>query len=400
MHLFTSSMRWLTTLMSTTCLLICCAAPETRGASTEAAAVVMNEINYNSSDAFNPDDWIEFLNRSSETVDLSGWVFKDEEDIHGFFFPQGTQIAPNTYIVVCRHLDQFTALFPDVQPVLGEFGFGLSGGGEVLRLYNKQSVLVDSVFYDDKSPWPSSANGRGTTLQLVEASSNNALLESWKASDELGGSPGRPNNPRTGNLVINEFMAQNTRTLSGPDGEFSDWIELHNLSDMSLNLEGVYLTHSLDDPRKWDMPDTTIAAHGYLIVWGQSANLNTSSMQANFRLSKDGEQIGLYDRDSWHNTLLDSLTFGPQSSDVSMGRLPDGTGAFQILTQATPNAQNGYHPSDFDANGTVGFSDFLLFVAHYGLRAESPQFDTRYDLDQSGNIDFSDFLSFVHAFGK
>ena len=186
--------------------------------------ILINEINYNSSDAFNPDDWTEFHNRSAESVDLSGWTFTDvDEEVHGYVFPAGTVLEPDGYVVVCRHLDQFGALFPEVENVLGEFGFGLSGGGESVLLTDGQGTLVDSLSYDDMSPWPDEADGEGATLQLIDVLFDNADVENWKASDEVGGSPGRPNNPRRGFLVINEFMASNTRTLVGPQGDYDDW---------------------------------------------------------------------------------------------------------------------------------------------------------------------------------
>ena len=53
--------------------------------------VVVNEINYNSSDNFNPGDWIELYNSGDLDLDLSGWVFKDDNDDHVFLFPLKTQ---------------------------------------------------------------------------------------------------------------------------------------------------------------------------------------------------------------------------------------------------------------------------------------------------------------------
>ena len=55
---------------------------------------------------------------------------------------------------------------------------------------------------------------------------------------------------------------------------------------------------------------------------------------------------------------------------------------------------------DFDGNGAVEFSDFLLFVAQFGKSSSNEGFDARMDLDGSGTIDFPDFLLFVAAFGS
>ena len=46
--------------------------------SLEHSQIIINEINYNSSDNFNPDDWIELYNPTENSVDLSNWTVIDE----------------------------------------------------------------------------------------------------------------------------------------------------------------------------------------------------------------------------------------------------------------------------------------------------------------------------------
>ena len=58
----------------------------------------------------------------------------------------------------------------------------------------------------------------------------------------------------------------------------------------------------------------------------------------------------------------------------------------------------GTVPADFDGDGRVGFSDFLLFVEGFGARTGQTEFKARLDLDGDGSVDFADFLSFVSAF--
>ena len=59
-----------------------------------------------------------------------------------------------------------------------------------------------------------------------------------------------------------------------------------------------------------------------------------------------------------------------------------------------------YSNSDFNSDGTVGFADFLLFVALFGLSQGDAGYDVRYDLDGDGTIGFGDFLIFANDFGK
>lgn len=55
---------------------------------------------------------------------------------------------------------------------------------------------------------------------------------------------------------------------------------------------------------------------------------------------------------------------------------------------------------DFDANGAVAFSDFLIFVGAFGAKATTVQHDPELDINADGSIDFSDFLLFVQHFGE
>jgi len=155
-------------------------------------SLVINEINYNSDGSFDPGDWVEFYNPHEYDLDISGWKFKDEDDLHSFVFPSGTIIDPEEYFVLCADTAAFDSLFPDVDNYLGPMGFGLSGNGELIRLYDVTNTIIDTVLYDDQAPWPTEPDGNGPTLELINPAWDNALPESWAAS-ALNGTPGKQN---------------------------------------------------------------------------------------------------------------------------------------------------------------------------------------------------------------
>jgi hypothetical protein len=67
---------------------------------------------------------------------------------------------------------------------------------------------------------------------------------------------------------INEIMASNGTTIADEDGDFEDWIELHNQGGAAVDLTGWGLSDSAGNPFKWIFPEGThIAAGGYLLVW-------------------------------------------------------------------------------------------------------------------------------------
>ena len=155
----------------------------------------------------------------------------------------------------------------------------------------------------------------------------------------LGSLAARPAHAQlAGALVINEFVASND-SVGGyrePDGGYGDWIELYNRSNRTLDLTGAQLSDDALAPDKWTFPaGTTMAPNSYLIVWADE-DLDQAGLHASFRLSRDGEDLVL----SSGGAVIDAHTFGPQETNVSEARLPNGTGAFAKTARTTPNASN------------------------------------------------------------
>ncbi len=164
-----------------------------------ADSVVINEINYNSAAGFDPGDWVELYNPHPYPLDISNWVFKDEDDLHAYVFAQGTVLPANGYIVIAANMTTFHNLFPSVTNYVGPLGFNFAGGGELLRVYNHEGTLVDTVHYDDVAPWPTTPDGQGATLELIAPNLDNALGVNWKGSiDPEHGTPGEHNSPNVG----------------------------------------------------------------------------------------------------------------------------------------------------------------------------------------------------------
>jgi len=159
--------------------------------------IVINEINYNSSNDFDPGDWVELYNVYDIPVDISGWVFKDEDDTHAFMIPENTLIAAGDYLVLCRDDSLFHSAFPEVDNYIGNFGFGLNNSGETVRLFNYLGGIIDSLTYYDEAPWPVDPDGNGPALALRDPTLYNTLPENWASSGEHG-TPGEINDVYTG----------------------------------------------------------------------------------------------------------------------------------------------------------------------------------------------------------
>jgi hypothetical protein len=144
------------------------------------------------------------------------------------------------------------------------------------------------------------------------------------------------NNINLGEIVINEFMAQNTETVTDPAGQFEDWIELYNNTTSPLLLDGLFLSDTATNLQKWQFPNgITIEPGSYLIVWADE-DLTEDGLHADFKLSASGESVILSKADG---TIVDSIDYTTQTANVSYARNPNGTGNF--VTQApTFNGNN------------------------------------------------------------
>ncbi len=139
-------------------------------------------------------------------------------------------------------------------------------------------------------------------------------------------------------IVINEFVASNDSMsmISDGAGEFDDWIEIYNNTNSTVDLSDTYLSDDPDNLLKWKFPNgTTIGKDGYKIVWADK-NEDQPGFHSNFRLSKEGDQIYLTNSDG---SNIDNVEFGPQTTNVSMARTPNGTGDF-ISKSSTFKANN------------------------------------------------------------
>lgn len=186
----------------------------------------------------------------------------------------------------------------------------------------------------------------------------------------------------TAQVVINELMAQNSNTINDPDQkESADWLELYNSSTSDVDLSGYYVTDNLDSPAKYALPEgTVIAAGGYLVIWCDDHGMG---LHTNFKLSADGESVGLY---TPQLEVVDSLSFGVQMLDVSFGRQLEQGDVWAFFSTPTPGAANhaiGYagkanQPMMLTPGGffrgsvTVSITNDLGGIVHYTTDGSQP----------------------------
>ncbi len=139
-------------------------------------------------------------------------------------------------------------------------------------------------------------------------------------------------------VIISELMEKNRAVLRDEDGDFSDWIELHNVSDKAVSLSGWRISDKSGDPG-WAFPDVTIESGEYLLVFASGKDKSGSELHTDFSLSGD-ETVYLL---SPAGSVADQAACGGTEADVSMALSADGEWAQSLYpTPGFENSAAGY----------------------------------------------------------
>jgi hypothetical protein len=251
-------------------------------ASVPLVPVAINEIESNGG---TPGDWVELYNKGTSTVDLSGYVFKDDNDTHIYTIPSGTTIAAGGYLV----LDE------------ANFVFGL-GAPDAARLFTPWGVVVDSYSWTSHAATTYGRCPNATGAFVTMASSTK----------------GAANDCTTPNSVkINE--------VESSGGTPGDWIELYNTGTSAIDISGFVLKDD-NDAHVFTIPaGTSIGAGAYLAF----------DVEVSFGLGAP-DAARLFDK---AGALLDSYTWTTHAT-TTYGRCPNGTGAFGTTGSSTKGAAN------------------------------------------------------------
>ena len=269
------------------------------------------------------DDWIEIYNAGTTPVDIGGMYITDD-----LTNPTAWQIPTTAPELTTIQPGHFLLLWADKQPEQGvlHVNIKLSSGGEQIGLFASDGTTpIDTLTFGSQTTDISSG-------RYPDASNN------WMTFDNP--TPRFTNRPIP--IIVNEFMASNDSCCADEYGEYDDWIELFNAGTSPVDIGGMYITDDLNNPTTWQIPatapdTTTIPPGGFLVLWADKQP-EQGILHVKIKLSSGGEQIGLFAPDG--TTPVDTLTFGPQATDTSYGRILDGQNSWVFFSQPTIGATN------------------------------------------------------------
>jgi len=246
-------------------------------------------------------EYIELMNIGNESVDLRGVIFDKGVD---FDFNEGNSlvIESGKRALIVENDDAFGNRFGNGLPVLGKFAnnTNLSNGGERILLLAADGSIIRDFKYDDDSPWPETADGKGYALVLRNPESNpdHKVPENWQPSSVLGGNPG-----------------SETPTIGFDDWQISNFSksELENIdiSGLGANPDGDLLTNleeflSGNAPKSFDPSDALLDIKVEKISPDQGQE---ESAFLRLRLNKDARSsldwkvLGSSDGSNWEDAM-------------------------------------------------------------------------------------------------
>ena len=191
--------------------------------------VVFNEVMYSPQQANEAAfEWVELRNQLAVDMDISGWTIEGGVD---FRFPANTVVPGRGYLVVASSPPDLTAA-TGVTNVFGPFTGRLGNGGETLELRNNNHRLMDELAYGTDDAWPVAADGAGPSLAKIDEDTASADPANWRASFQMGGSPGTAN-PAVGSTA---------------NGQFFETQPITTLFSSGLDSAGLALTPGQADP--------------------------------------------------------------------------------------------------------------------------------------------------------
>ncbi|MBN1952646.1 MAG: lamin tail domain-containing protein [Bacteroidales bacterium] len=267
------------------------------------------------------DDWIEVYNANEYPVNIGGLFLTDSPTNTGAYriptnCPDSTLIPAGDYLILWA--DDSTE-----QGIL-HLNFKLSSEGEFVGLLQADGCSwLDSLSYSGQ--FKNISFGR--TDDGAEDMSN--MIPTPDASNVRVDYRG---------IILNELLTSEQEVYTDENREHDDWIELHNPQEYPIDVAGMFITDSLADPTKFQIPyqpgdSLIIPANGYLILWADKQP-EQGVLHLDFKLKENGEQVGIFDLDG---TAIDEISYSNQYNNFSYSRI---TGTKWLIQPPTFGAAN------------------------------------------------------------
>ncbi|MBO5460903.1 MAG: lamin tail domain-containing protein [Ruminococcus sp.] len=283
--------------------------------------IFINEIESN--DPVTDTDWVEIINAGTTDKDISGWFITDDKGLERLVDGAEWRIADGTVlkageVLVIEHSD-----------ILDNLSLGKN---DTVSLYDSNSNIIDTYTYTGHAAGTYSRVPDGTGEFVDQAVTKAAL-----------------------NIVEEEVLPEYKIVINEVNSSPDDWVEIMNLGTGEMDLSGYEIRDNSDDHR-WKFPEGTKVASGELFVVDakmnglvyndQTGSYEEGVFEAAIGIGS-GDSIRIFDREgilvdecSW----TEHASYNGDAALASIGRYPDGTGAFVLMKETKGLANDWYKP--------------------------------------------------------
>ena len=271
-----------------------------------------------------PADWIEIQNTGSETLALNGLSLTMDDRLNRAFVFPNVQLNSGECLLVYADGRTTASIGNELHapfrlPASGGSRLYLMDGSVMLDMTEIPEMNVDESYCRDAD---------GSWFISISATPGSANRKLDRREDSITIS--------TGLIELSEVMSSNTAFFPDENGEYSDYIELHNTSSEDVNLQGYCISDDLSQPGKWEFPAVTIPSGGYLALHcsGLDRKEDSAHLHTRFKLSQDGETLCLSNPDGQIISMV-SLPYLECGQAYSFAG-----GKWTVEIGPTPNSEN------------------------------------------------------------
>ena len=141
-------------------------------------------------------------------------------------------------------------------------------------------------------------------------------------------------------IVVNEIMASNSTNIKDNSGAFSDWIEIYNIGNSTVDINNYFLSDNHNKLDKFQLKSSSgslqIGPKGFLLIWC-SGFPSRGENHVSFSLSAGSETVILSNPEL---KIVNQVDFKNQRKDISYGRTIDAGTELRYFKEASPNKTN------------------------------------------------------------
>lgn len=290
--------------------------------SGEQVALEISEILPKDVSDTDPYAWVELYNAGASPILLSDYYISENlSNLKKASLP-AIELKAGEYAVI-RFNDQSSE---DTVP------FKIGSEETTIAISDHLGVVIDRINWDaDILPGISAGQGEDDSAVYytvpTPGASNSA---NYLANADISLAEGMDD------VYINELLVNNTFSVIDEYGERSPWVELYNASNQPVSLSSYALSDDPESLWKWNLPDITLEANSYLIVYLSGNDQKTEQLHTNFKLGDADKALYLTNLTS---QTVQTVALPTESKDnVSCGLSQNAEWMF--YPQPTPMAEN------------------------------------------------------------